>query len=145
MTQLANCTTGLVALQANSTDEDRAVATGTRNVFRSLGGVVGIAVSTATYYAVLSNALGEAVPDWVRDAVLDGTWRIGDPGTSEYESDILDARMEGFRAVFIMSVPLMALCLIASLLVADIILKGDNDNVSEDARSRNSEQRVGAS
>ncbi|CEF78893.1 hypothetical protein FGSG_12335 [Fusarium graminearum PH-1] len=136
---------GLVALQANSTDEDRAVATGTRNVFRSLGGVVGIAVSTATYYAVLSKALGEAVPDWVRDAVLDGTWRIGDPGTSEYESDILDARMEGFRAVFIMSVPLMALCLIASLLVADIILKGDNDNVSEDARSRNSEQRVGAS
>ncbi|KAI6773901.1 hypothetical protein HG531_000750 [Fusarium graminearum] len=136
---------GLVALQANSTDEDRAVATGTRNVFRSLGGVVGIAVSTATYYAVLSKALGEAVPDWVRDAVLDGTWRIGDPGTSEYESDILDARMEGFRAVFIMSVPLMALCLIASLLVADIILKDDNDNVSEDARSRNSEQRVGAS
>ncbi|EKJ74544.1 hypothetical protein NXS19_007251 [Fusarium pseudograminearum] len=136
---------GLVALQANSTDEDRAVATGTRNVFRSLGGVVGVAVSTATYYAVLSKALGEAVPDWVRDVVLDGTWRIGDPGTSEYESDILNARMEGFRAVFIMSIPLMALCLIASLLVADIVLKGDNDNVSEDARSRDSEQEVGAS
>ncbi|OBS25307.1 hypothetical protein FPOA_05840 [Fusarium poae] len=135
---------GLVALQANSTDEDRAVATGTRNVFRSLGGVVGIAVSTATYYAVLSKSLGEAVPDWVRDTVLDGTWRAGDSGTSEYESNILEARMEGFRAVFIMSVPMMAICLLASLLVADIILKGDNDNVSEETRSRDGEQRVEA-
>ncbi|KAH6993970.1 major facilitator superfamily domain-containing protein, partial [Fusarium venenatum] len=130
---------GLVALQANPTDEDRAVATGTRNVFRSLGGVVGIAVSTATYYAVLSKSLGEAVPNWVRDSVLDGTWRAGDSGTSEYESNILGARMEGFRAVFTISVPLIALCLIASLLVADIILKGDNDNVSEETKSRDSE------
>jgi hypothetical protein len=138
--QLAYCTAGLVALQANSTDQDRAVATGTRNVFRSLGGVVGIAASTATYYAVMSKALGNAVPDWVRDDVLDGSWRIGDSATSEYERDILNARMQGFRAVFIMSIPLMAVCLMISLLVADIILKGDN--VSEETSSHNSEERA---
>jgi hypothetical protein len=120
---------GLVALQANSADEDRAVATGTRNVFRSLGGVVGIAVSTAVYYAVLDKALqqNDKIPDWLRDSVLDGTWSANDPATSDYESAILNARMQGFRVIFIVTVPLMALCLGASFLVNDIILKGDVD------------------
>ncbi|KAK7420234.1 hypothetical protein QQX98_002889 [Neonectria punicea] len=117
---------GLVALQANSRDEDRAVATGTRNVLRSFGGVVGIAVSTAGYYAVLDKALqhNRTVPDWLRGRVLDGTWSIGDEGTDQFGSDILDARMSGFRVVVFMSVPLIALCLIASVFIADIILKG---------------------
>ncbi|KAG5811042.1 hypothetical protein H9Q74_013740 [Fusarium xylarioides] len=118
---------GLVALQANSADEDRAVATGTRNVFRSLGGVVGIAVSTAAYYATLTKALSQSnvLPQWLRDRVLDGTWAIGDPTTVEFESAIIDARMQGFRVIFITTIPLMALCLLASLLVDDIVLKGD--------------------
>ncbi|KAM0358869.1 hypothetical protein HYE67_011220 [Fusarium culmorum] len=72
---------GLVALQANSADEDRAVATGTRNVFRSLGGVVGIAVSTAVHYAVLDKALqtDNTIPEWLRGSVLDGAWSVEDP------------------------------------------------------------------
>ncbi|KAK2680757.1 Major facilitator superfamily [Fusarium oxysporum f. sp. vasinfectum] len=118
---------GLVALQANSADEDRAVATGTRNVFRSLGGVVGIAVSTAADYATLSKALSQtsAVPEWLRDRVLDGTWAVEDPKTAEFESAIIDARMQGFRVIFITTIPLMALCLLASSFVDDILLKGD--------------------
>ncbi|RFN46174.1 hypothetical protein FIE12Z_9592 [Fusarium flagelliforme] len=118
---------GLVALQANSANEDRAVATGTRNVFRSLGGVVGIAVSTAVYYAVLQNALqqNDTIPEWVRVGVLDGTWSANDPSTKDYEGAILNARMQGFRVIFIITVPLLALCLGASFLVNDIILKGD--------------------
>ncbi|KAF5244834.1 hypothetical protein FANTH_7601 [Fusarium anthophilum] len=119
---------GLVALQANSADEDRAVATGTRNVFRSLGGVVGIAVSTAAYYATLNKALSQAsaVPKWLHDRVLDGTWAAGDPNTTEFEKAIIDARMQGFRVIFITTIPLMALCLLSSFSVDDIVLKGDN-------------------
>ncbi|KAJ4022598.1 hypothetical protein NW752_000196 [Fusarium irregulare] len=119
---------GLVALQANSANEDRAVATGTRNVFRSLGGVVGIAVSTAVYYAVLQKALqrNAAIPEWLRDSVLDGTWSASDPATKDYESAISSAHMQGFRVIFIITVPLMALCLGASFLVDDIVLKGDS-------------------
>lgn len=124
----ANIHPGLVALQANAANEDRAVATGTRNVFRSLGGVVGIAVSTAVYYAVLQNALQQNndIPEWLRDRVLDGTWSTNDPATKDYESAILSARMQGFRVIFIITVPLMALCLGASFLVDDIVLKGDS-------------------
>lgn len=118
---------GLVALQANSADEDRAVATGTRNVFRSLGGVVGIAVSTAAYYATLNKALSKSsvLPEWLRKCVLDDTWAIGDSNTAEFESAIINARMQGFRVIFITTIPLMALCLLASLLIDDIVLKGD--------------------
>ncbi|RGP79316.1 hypothetical protein FLONG3_2545 [Fusarium longipes] len=84
---------GLVALQANSADEDRAVATGTRNVFRSLGGVVGIAVSTAVYYAVLEKSLKQnnIISDRLRESVLDGTWSSNDSSSTQYESAILSA------------------------------------------------------
>lgn len=119
---------GLVAIQANCRDEDRAVVTGTRNVLRSLGGVTGIALSTAVYNAVIKTELQRTVPSWLRTDVLDGAWEIGEVGTEAYQSDILDARMKGFRAVFIIQVPLMALCLLASLLVADIVLKDDVEN-----------------
>ncbi|KAF4343752.1 alfa-L-rhamnosidase [Fusarium beomiforme] len=118
---------GLVALQANAADQDRAVATGTRNVFRSLGGVLGVAIPTATYYAVLKKALRQSkdIPAWLSDRVLDGTWATGDPNTKGFEGAILDARMQGFRVIFIITVPLLTLCLLASFLVDDVILKGD--------------------
>lgn len=127
LSKAVNLHPGLVALQANSANEDRAVATGTRNVFRSLGGVVGIAVSTAVYYAVLQKALQQNnnIPEWLRDSVLDGTWSANNPATKDYESAILSARMQGFRVIFIITVPLMASCLGASFLVDDVILKGD--------------------
>lgn len=74
---------GLVALQANSKDYDRAVATGTRNVLRSLGGVIGDAVSTVVYYVVLAKGLQEGVPTWLHSGVLDGTWILCIKGTEQ--------------------------------------------------------------
>ncbi|KAF9772489.1 hypothetical protein IL306_009793 [Fusarium sp. DS 682] len=140
--ELTNFHLGLVALQANSADEDRAVATGTRNVFRSLGGVVGIAVSTAAYYAVLERALHQShiIPGWLRGRILDGTWAAGDANTKGFEGAILDARMQGFRVIFIMTVPLMALCLLASFMVDDIILKGDRGQFHIRERDQGSKQ-----
>jgi hypothetical protein len=104
------------------------VATGTRNVLRSIGGVVGVAVSTAAHYAASDRALRRTIPDALRKRVLDGTWRLGEKGTAEYEPAILSARMEGFRVVFIILVPMMVACLFASFFVADVILKGDAKN-----------------
>ncbi|CZR66294.1 related to DHA14-like major facilitator efflux transporter (MFS transporter) [Phialocephala subalpina] len=118
---------GLVALQALSRSEDRAVATSTRNLLRSLGAVVGVAVSTATQYATTDAALRDKVPSSLLTRVLDGSWQIGEAGSEVFESDILDAKMKGFRLVFIMLVPLMGLCMLGSLFVADIVLKGDEE------------------
>lgn len=99
--------------------------TGTRNVLRSLGGVAGVAVSTAAYHSVMASSLSGTVPGTLRESVLDGSWRPGDAGAEQWESAILGARMEGFRTVFIMQIPLMALCLLGSLFIADIVLQGD--------------------
>jgi len=116
---------GLVALQALSRTEDRAVATSTRNLLRSLGAVVGVAVSTAAQYAATVSALRGKVSPTLLAQVMDGSWKIGEADTLEFQSIILDAKMKGFRVIFIMLVPLMVLCLLGSLFVADIVLKGD--------------------
>ncbi|KAI0428517.1 major facilitator superfamily domain-containing protein [Xylaria sp. FL1042] len=119
---------GLVALQANSKEEDRAVATGTRNVLRSLGGVVGIAVSSAAQHAAMGAALRRSVPEWLGERVLQDVWHIGDQDTMGHELDIQRARLEGFRVIFAIQVPLIAFCFLTSFFVADVVLKGDAKN-----------------
>ncbi|KAF4304005.1 Major facilitator superfamily [Botryosphaeria dothidea] len=97
----------LVALQALSKSEDRAVATSTRNMMRALGSVVGVALSTAVQFAIMKSALPMKLPSIVREQVIDGSWQIGESGSEAWESDILDAKMKGIHAVFTMLVPMM--------------------------------------
>ncbi|KAJ3575258.1 hypothetical protein NPX13_g4097 [Xylaria arbuscula] len=129
---------GLVALQANSSTEDRAVATGTRNVLRSLGGVVGVAISSAAQYAAMSTALQKTVPKWLSESVLQGTWHAGERDTLMYEPDIQRARLDGFRVIFAIQVPLVGLCLLASFFVADVVLKGDREKQQQVTRNKRS-------
>ncbi|KAL0938281.1 major facilitator superfamily transporter [Colletotrichum truncatum] len=116
----------LVALQALSKPEDRAVATSTRNLMRMLGSVVGMAVSTAVQYAVMKSALSEDMPMTLRLRVTGGTWHPGEVDFREWEPAILDAKMKGVRAVFIMQAPLMFLCLIGCWFIPNVALQGDN-------------------
>lgn len=115
----------LVALQALSRKEDRAVATSVRNLMRMLGSVFGMASSTAIKYAVTKAALPSGMPITLQSAVMDGTWDRGDPALAAWEPAILDAEMRGIRAVFIMLAPLVALCLLGCYFVPDTVLKGD--------------------
>jgi hypothetical protein len=116
---------GLVALQALSRPEDRAVATSTRNLLRSLGGVAGVAISTAVYYEVTLSNMKSGVPSQYVKMIMDGKWHLNDPETADYEDAILNARMKGFQVVFGMLVPLMAICLASSFWVTDKQLQGD--------------------
>ncbi|KAJ5094566.1 major facilitator superfamily transporter [Penicillium angulare] len=108
---------GLVAVQALAKTEDRAVATSTRNLLRSLGSVFGIAISTATQQAVMQSALSN------------GTSPKPPEGYSFNSktalANVLDAKMAGFRIVFITLVPLICLCFFANFLVTDVVLTGD--------------------
>ncbi|KNG90871.1 putative phosphoenolpyruvate phosphomutase [Aspergillus nomiae NRRL 13137] len=111
---------GLVALQALSKKEDRAVATSTRNLLRALGGAAGVAISTATQHSTVKTALRHI-----------GVLQAGQVGLRTFEKDILDAQMKGFRVVFAPLVPLMALCLLGSLLIPDTCLKEDGKETRE--------------
>ncbi|PSN67297.1 MFS general substrate transporter [Corynespora cassiicola Philippines] len=114
----------LVALQALSKPEDRAVATSTRNLFRMLGSVAGMAISTAVQFSVITSSLG-SVPDEVRARVSEGTWRVGLPELGSWDNAVLDAKMKGIRAVFTILVPLVGLCLISCWWIPNAVLKGD--------------------
>ena len=122
---IANHNTALVALQAHSKPQDRAVATSTRNLLRALGSVVGMAISTAVQFAVMQSALPASLPSAVRAQVIDGSWEIGQLGSEAWESDILDAKMKGIRAVFTILVPLIGVCLVGGFFVPNTILKED--------------------
>jgi hypothetical protein len=74
---------------------------------RMLGAVTGLAVSTAVQFAVTQSALP------------------GDTNALETSDALADAKMKGVRAVFIIMVPLIALCGVGCFFVPNIVLEGD--------------------
>jgi hypothetical protein len=79
-------------------------------------------------YAVTSSTLQGEIPNSLLSQVLVGNWQIGESGSEEFQVAILDAKMRGFRAVFIIFLPLMVLCMVGSLFVDDVVLNGDKKN-----------------
>lgn len=130
----------LVALQALAGPEDRAVATSTRNLMRMLGSVVGLAVSTAIQLAVTEANVPNSIPAGLRTEVINGMWQPGDQGSAEWESTILNAKMKGVRAVFIMLVPLVGICLLACWWIPDTVLEGDHGKQHDNANKSSSEK-----
>lgn len=78
---------------------------------RMLGAVTGLAVSTAVQYAVTESALpGDS------DIM---------PSDFERSEALAEAKMKGIRAVFIIMVPLIALCGVSCFFVPNVVLEGD--------------------
>ncbi|KAI0901244.1 MFS general substrate transporter [Annulohypoxylon nitens] len=115
----------LVALQALSRPEDRAVATSTRNLMRMLGSVFSLAIATTVQFQFMKSGLSDTIPSDLRSRVIEGEWRKGELGSKMWEPQILDAKFRGVRAVFIMMVPMMAVCLLGCLFIPNVRLKGD--------------------
>ncbi|KAI1088715.1 MFS general substrate transporter [Rostrohypoxylon terebratum] len=124
----------LVALQALSRPEDRAVATSTRNLMRMLGSVFSLAIATTVQFQFMKSGLSDTIPSDLRSRVIEGVWRKGEPGTQDWEPQILDAKFRGVRAVFIMMVPMMAVSLLGCLFIPNVRLKGDPKTNDEKAK-----------
>ncbi|ORY57875.1 major facilitator superfamily domain-containing protein [Pseudomassariella vexata] len=134
----------LVALQALSNPEDRAVATSTRNLMRMLGSVFGLAISTTVSFEVMKSGLPTEIPASLRDRVIAGTWERGELGSELWESDIMNAKLKGLHTVFIMLVPIMALCLLSCIFIPNVVLKGDPKKIDAKKKVENiiSEQGI---
>jgi hypothetical protein len=88
---------------------------------RMLGAVTGLATSTAVQYAVTNSALPG------------GTELSG----LETADGLAEAKMKGIRAVFIIMVPLIAMCGLSCFFVPNTALLGDERQVVErDAPAR---------
>lgn len=72
-------------------------------------------------------ALPADLPESLKTQVLDGSWSAAEAeeGGGVWVDGILEAKMKGVRAVFIMLVPMMAVCLLGCVWVPDRVLRGD--------------------
>lgn len=118
----------LVALQAHSPKSRRAVIISNRNFFRCAGGAVGLAVSAAVLQASLRARLP---PEYAY--LADSTYALPADPVSEGGNweGVLDAYMYASRAVFILQVPLIGICLLGCLLVRDRGLEPVDVTVTE--------------
>ncbi|GJC94516.1 major facilitator superfamily transporter [Colletotrichum higginsianum] len=129
----------LVALQAHSIKSRRAVITSNRNFFRCAGGACGLAVSAA----VLQATLRAKLPPEFKD-LASSTYSI--PELNEQDmSAVLDAYMAASRAVFILQIPLIGLCLIGCLFIKDRGLHPIEDVKAEESLSESRDEEDGVS
>ncbi|KAI0024665.1 putative MFS transporter [Xylariomycetidae sp. FL0641] len=103
----------LVALQSHVTKKRRAVIISNRNFFRCAGGACGLAVSAA----VLQAALRANLPPEYKYLAANtyALPKVEGPGFDA----VLDAYMAGSRAVFVLQVPLIGVCLLGCVFVKD--------------------------
>lgn len=129
----------LVALQAHSIKSRRAVITSNRNFFRCAGGACGLAVSAAVLQATLKANLP---PEFSH--LASNTYSI--PELSDQDmSIVLDAYMAASRAVFILQIPLIGLCLIGCLFIKDRGLHPIDDPKPSDTTSESRDEEEGIS
>ncbi|GAW26347.1 putative major facilitator superfamily transporter [Rosellinia necatrix] len=103
----------LTALQSHVARSRRAVIISNRNFFRSAGGATGLAISAAVLQAALKRNLPEGYQDLANTAY--SLPKGQGPG---FEA-VLDAYMAASRAVFILQVPVIGVCLLASVFLKD--------------------------
>jgi MFS family permease len=134
----------LVAAQAHSPKQDRAVVTSIRNFMRSFGGSVGLALSSAIFANCLEGSLDSvtlSLPDNYVSEVLASI--LSTPNVSGLDpaqvAEVLDAYMEASKAVFYTWVPFIAVCLIMCILIKDKGLqrKEEKNATSESSTTEN--------
>jgi len=116
----------LVAILANSLNEDRAVATGLRNFLRTVGGAFGLTLSGAILNNVLRAKL-EGLP-YISESLLQNlassTYGLASEGlSSEQEDTVLAAFMDGLHDIFILYVASAGFNFLLSVFIRDTSLK----------------------
>ncbi|KAI0416200.1 major facilitator superfamily domain-containing protein [Xylaria grammica] len=105
----------IIALQAHVTQSRRAVIISNRNFFRCAGGATGLALSAAT----LQTSLKRSLPaNYLANNAYTPP-KIQGPGSNA----VLDAYTAASRAVFILQLPLIVVCLLGCLFLKEHGLK----------------------
>ncbi|KAE8453378.1 hypothetical protein EG329_010239 [Mollisiaceae sp. DMI_Dod_QoI] len=113
----------LIAAQAHSLKRDRAVVISVRNFLRSLGGSLGLAMSSTIFSNALKKSLNKAtsVPEDVKAGILAAILRVPDLSklSSVEKEEVLDSYMHASRAVFILWPCALCGCLLLCVLIKD--------------------------
>jgi MFS family permease len=111
----------LIAAQAHSSKNDRAVVISVRNFSRALGGAVGLAISPAVFSNVFYARTAQSLPVGLRQEVQN--INLGVPDWNRYSEEnvrkIIAAYASASRMTFIVWVPIMATCLALCSMIKD--------------------------
>lgn len=106
----------LIAIQAHSPKELRAVIISNRNFFRALGGAIGLACSSL----VLQTSLGKALPDDLSYLSRDSYVLPSLSDFSTVDQNVIRAAYaKASRTVFISMAPIMGFCLVICVFIQD--------------------------
>lgn len=119
--QLTIVISALVAAQAHSPKQDRAVVISARNFIRALGGSAGLAIASAIFSNVLLSSLPVTLPEetitQIRESIFDMP-RI-DALSQQQQIQIEDAYVKAARSVFYLWAGAMACCLALMVFIKD--------------------------
>jgi hypothetical protein len=123
----------LIAAQAHSRKEDRAVVISARNFLRSMGGSGGLAIANTIFSNTLQRKIPDTAPIATVNAIKQSIFRVPDLSTlSEADRDgILDAYMSAANAVFILWSCCIGACLMLMIFVKDKGLKRTEEKKDE--------------
>jgi MFS family permease len=133
----------LVAAQAHSTKQDRAVVISVRNFLRAFGGAAGLALSSAVFSNVLKSHLS-GVSEELKTQILQSILKVPDLqnlATGE-RSLVLEAYSEASRGVFIIWAPLMGACVLLCFLIKDKGLQRAEEKTEEGLAAQDSVSEV---
>lgn len=118
----------IVALQAHCSKAQRAVIISNRNLLRSLGGAVGLAISSALTGNVLKSSLPENL-----QSVAGSTFALPDLDTFSASDKIIiqDAYASASRAVFVFCTPVIGAAFLCNLFVKDKGLQRKEEKEAE--------------
>ncbi|KAI0477487.1 major facilitator superfamily domain-containing protein [Xylariaceae sp. FL0804] len=122
-----NLQTTLVAALATTKNEDRAVVTGGRNYFRTMGASFGLAMANAIYQHDLSSQLQgiKALTPAQRADLSSSALEYLAQLTPETQDAVRDAYAHGLRMVFIAFAAISGACLVTGWLIKEVRFRED--------------------
>ncbi|QRW05642.1 major facilitator superfamily transporter [Ceratobasidium sp. AG-Ba] len=112
--------TTLVAAQASVDAQDRAVVTGARNFFRTLGGAIGLNAVLKRQLSKIPELAGETISKIIKSGPE------ATVGTS-YEEAVRVAYMVALHTVFVIFIPVAGLSAVMTVFLKSVHLPGDKD------------------
>lgn len=135
----------MVAALATTKNEDRAVVTGGRNYFRTMGAAFGLAIANAIYQHDLSSQLA-ATPGLTsseRENLASSALADLDALPEGVKTQVIDAYAHGLRMVFIAFTAIAGLCALTSLLIKEVPFRKDTPEMQREMEANRRKARGG--
>ncbi|CAE6497080.1 unnamed protein product [Rhizoctonia solani] len=122
----ATLQTTLVAAQASVEKEHRAVVTGARNFFRTLGGAIGLVVCTTVKNIELKKQLKKiyGLPPELVPLIIKSGPQTTNPSIDEA---VRGAYADALKTIFIIFIPIAGLSAVLAVFLTPVFLPGDKD------------------